>query len=620
MIRLFIRALVLPVLLLAAPSTGATTPSSAPEAAYRFLTSDRRAGGILYTATAGVLNGLHLPLSYHDSAAYWAEHVCAGIDCTVEDVYNPHDHTLTPRPSPAGDLQTERVNTHNGANIYDAATWQIAVMLGQVVNGLVPAAGGDAYQLASNQNLLLQAGYNGDSRHRPAGENRALSAGSIFVYNQRVITEPSRAYSFRMLPRTWLATDPFAGTPHGRLISASGLPPTDPAYRTGVISWTDWKPITGENGWAFLIGPLQAARLHYLSGKEDGFVPYRDPAIQNGLAILPTFAAMQAKLGGIYYAPAGTIANQGTEPVDPFFVAVENTLSLYAGLRILSDTLKTTLDLDPALTPDDRQRINAALHLCRTMIHSGVLEDGRSTDGLLAFFRHHAWQGGIFVQGGMADKPGVGRRWQPVLSPKAVDVNTWGIAALGPETIDSWFGFGAAIGAWRQVKRWGGYGQGATLWGVGFSDLDGNGLQNDGATYRQGVLSAEWTGGALVMVRTMLDHYGKVLPSSPHHQTARDIIAELAKDEASMLAAMDRMRLDTYAAAGFPGTPESFNRLFALPTQPYLYASRRYLIPFGWYANPIPSTCATAWMLMVANRFNPFEPVTPNSNRGKQRR
>jgi hypothetical protein len=40
--------------------------------------------------------------------------------------------------------------------------------------------------------------------------------------------------------------------------------------------------------------------------------------------------------------------------------------------------------------------------------------------------------------------------------------------------------------------------------------------------------------------------------------------------------------------------------------EPYLYASRRYHIPFGWVANPLPSTAATAWMIMLANSYDPF--------------
>ena len=39
---------------------------------------------------------------------------------------------------------------------------------------------------------------------------------------------------------------------------------------------------------------------------------------------------------------------------------------------------------------------------------------------------------------------------------------------------------------------------------------------------------------------------------------------------------------------------------------PYLYASKRYFIPFGWNANPLPSTCSTSWVIMLQKHFNPF--------------
>ena len=72
---------------------------------------------------------------------------------------------------------------------------------------------------------------------------------------------------------------------------------------------------------------------------------------------------------------------------------------------------------------------------------------------------------------------------------------------------------------------------------------------------------------------------------------------------------MEKLQLKNYTQTPFPGQPSKFKTLIALPTNPTLYASRRFFIPFGWYANPLPSTCATAWKLMVANRFNPFQPV-----------
>ncbi|MDD2463644.1 MAG: hypothetical protein PHI97_06570 [Desulfobulbus sp.] len=577
------------------------------ESAFRFLVSDRNQGGILYTATAGSLKGKQLPLSFYDTAAYWGEHVCNAADCRVIDEYHPQNFTLIPRDSPAGDLQTERVNTHNGTNIYDAATWQIALMLGQARNRFQLPGKQDAYALSSHQNLLLQQGHFAESPSPAATQTRGVTAGSVFVYNRQQITDPYQAYSFRMLPRQWLAEDPFIGTKYAQYLSGVGLPPLTTEYTLGRISWTDWKPITGENAWAFLIGPLQAAAMHYRIDQADHYVPLQDPGIENALHVLPTFAAMQSSVGGVYYAPAGTVGNQGAVLVDPYFVSVENNISLYAGIRIFNQVLQRTLSRQPDLTPKDRDRIKQALHICEVM-ELGGKNNSISTMGLRSFLRHQAWQKGAFVQGGWADKPGLKQAWKPYFGTKAIDVNTWGVAGIGAATIDSWHGFGAAFSLWQEVKSWGGYGQGTNLWGVGFSDQDGNGIDRDG-NYRGAVLSAEWSFGAITMVRDMLDHYRRCGNGKQAQQQARHHTQILQDDETSMLAAMETLQLTTYANTAFPGQPTKFNELFSLPTNPTLYASRRFLIPFGWYANPLPSTCSTSWKIMVANRFNPFQPI-----------
>ncbi len=578
------------------------------EGAYRFLVHERDQGGILYTATAGKLKGRQLPLSFVDSADYWGLHVCTGTDCAVVDEYDPQAFTLRPRPGLGGDLQTERVNTHNGTNIYDAATWQIALMLGQSRNHLTLPSGQNAYTLVANQNLLLQQGHFGDSPYPTAREIRGLSSGPVFLYNHQAIDDAARAFVFRMLPRRWLAEDPFMGTAYARYLTIKGLPPFTTEYRAGTLSWTDWKPITGENAWAFFIGPVQAATLHYQPDPAHGCIPLHDPALENALRILPTFAQMQSPLGGLFYAPAGTVANQGAELVDPSFISVENNLSVLAGLRLLQQALQTTRDRQPHLNPAEQQRIDQALQLCQTMEKGGTIA-GRRTEGLLAFLRQKAWLEGEFVQGGWADKPGNPIRWQPSLTTKAVDVNTWGIAVLGAETIDQWFGFGAAYALWQRVKGWGGYGEGRTLWGVGFSNLDGNGIDEQG-NYRQGVLSAEWSYGAITAIREMIDHYQQYTGKKAQVKLARQYVEALRGEERSMLGAMERLQLSTYSTntqTPFPGQPPHFAQLLPLATNPSLYASRRHAIPFGWYANPLPSTCATSWRLMVANHFNPFQ-------------
>jgi hypothetical protein len=577
------------------------------ESTYQFLVNDRETrNGVLYTATAGELRGLALPLSFNAKPEYWGEYVCKqrGIACAVTDSYNPTDFTLKPQRGPAGDLQTERVNVHSGTNIYDAATWQIAVVLGQVVNQFGNPRNQDAYALATNQNKLLQAGHSGNALDVRKDANRATTKDGQFLYNQYAINNGKQAYSFRMISRSWLATDPLINTPYARLISVSGLPKDNPDYRAGRITWTDWKPITGENAWAYLLGPLHAAYLHYIVSKRGQYVPFADLSVQNALAVLPTFATMQSLIGAVYHVPSGTLSNQGEQLINPYQVSVENNASLYAGLRILESALRAELVGEKALVEHDKDRIHAALKSINIVIHGGQLEN-RSTAGLLSFFRKQAMRDGEFVQGGLANDPNQSAAWVPTLKPKAVDTNTWGIAALGTKQIDQWFGFGAAYQNWQQVKSWGAYGVHRQLWGVGFSDLDGNGMDSQ-ESYRQGVLSAEWTAGAINMVRNLLAHYESIAASSPHFAKSKLYVQTLKDDEQAMLEAIKTLRADNYDKANFPGQPSNYKSLASLASKPYVYASKRYLIPFGWYANPIPSTCATAWVVMLADRFDPF--------------
>jgi hypothetical protein len=229
----------------------------------------------------------------------------------------------------------------------------------------------------------------------------------------------------------------------------------------------------------------------------------------------------------------------------------------------------------------------------------------QSTAGLLAFFKNAAWRDGEFIQGGLANDPKQADAWTPTLTPRAIDANTWGIAALGPNQIDQWFGFGVSYKTWQQIKSWGAYGVGKKLWGVGYSEQDGNGMNPDGS-YKQGVLSAEWTAGAINMVRSLINHYQHVPADSVNHLNAQRYVKSLLRDESAMIEAIQSLRLDKYLTTQFPGKPRNYGQLITRTSQPYLYASKRYLIPFGWYANPLPSTCSTAWIIMLADHYDPF--------------
>ena len=588
------------LLLLPLVCTG--SPVTDLEASYAFLVSPRDTrGGVLHAAAEGAEKGNTLPLSFVDSEQYWGAYMCTlpNVNCAVTDVYNPADYTLQPVNGVAAGWQTERVDVHNGTNIYDAAVWQIAVVLGSVVNKFTNFVADDAYGLAANLNKQLA----GDGQVAPAtGKHpelawlprRAITRGGLYLYNGHSISEPKKAYAYRMIAPRWLVDDPLMGSRHASLITTQGLPPANREYQSGRVSWSDWKPVTGENAWAFLLGPLHAAYIHYVRGLGRKSVPFREPAVQNALNVLPTFALMQAPSGAVYYSPGNT-----------HVVSVENNFSLYAGLGVLQATLRAELSQDPELTSSDRRTIADALRIIRTMTDGGVLPDRRPTRGLLRFFRELAWHEGEFIQGGFADDPARGREWDPVVEPLAVDCNTWGVAALGPGRVDDWFGFGAAYRVWQNVRSWGAYGVDRALWGVGYSDRDGNGVNPDG-TYRQGIVSAEWTAGAIDMVRALVRHYEAIHRSAGNYSKAQEYVKALREDETAMLEGVQVLRFDRYVSTAFPGKPADYANLVAQSSKPYLYASKRYLIPFGWYANPLPSTASTGWMVMVADHYDPF--------------
>lgn len=558
-------------------------------------------GGALYHPE-GAREGVAFPYSYLDSAAYWGVEVCgaeaqqAAANCGVVDQFDARDSTLRPPSGPgAGDRQYERVNAHHGTNFYDAATWQIAVMLGAVRHGFVPTADSDAYRLATHvTRLLIDRDSLGLSAEATIGQ-RATTRGKLYRYGEEAIRDPQRAFVFRMGAAEWLVSDPLVGSTWGPLIRAQGLPRDNPRYQPGLISWPDWMPVTGENAWAHFLGPLHTAYLHHVEQRGGTHVPASDPAVRHAIAMLPAFAALQLPIGGIRYAPAREQAGEGVDAANPWFVSVENNFSAYAGLEVLRVTLRNALEHDSTLNAKDRAALERALAQLKVMIDGGRFEDGRETAGLLGFFRKHAWHDGEFVQGGLANDPRRAAVWVPVLSPRAVDVTTWGIAALGAERIDDWFGRGAALRSWESLRKWGGYGTGTSLRGVGYSDRDGNGIDERGE-FRQGVLSGEWTAGAILTVREL----------QRHHSGEPAVLEALRADEQGLLAGLLSMRYDQYLLDAFPGKPQRYPELVKPRGKPYLYASRRHFIPFGWYANPLPSTASTSWAIFVEHGYNPF--------------
>ncbi|MCE2983937.1 MAG: hypothetical protein LW832_10290 [Parachlamydia sp.] len=573
----------------------------------RFLTSTGSQSGILYEGSCGGLVGKHLPLSFYSTPAYWSKYVGAlpGNDLKVIDVFAPW--TLTPLNnslrSPGSDLQAERINAWNGANIYDAACWQIALGLH-----------GKAYQdkdlldMAENQTTLLTLGYDGNGDQAQDNANRATTQDNgVFSYHGIALKNPRQAYFFRMVPRSYVSEDPFLHDPDSiHHISIQGALPAPPTpFALGKVTWMDWKPITGENGWAFLIGPLQLERLKMkMEGRS--FVALQAPGLQNAIDVLTAFQYMQSPIGALYYACGGSLGNQGDKPVNPYQVSVENNFSVLAGLKILKQTLLELAQGLPSLDAPSKEKIEATLQMIDVMLNGGKTAHGYETEGLLAFLKKYGFdkEKGVFLQGGLANQPG-SPSWIPETGMHAVDVTTWGGAVTGQSLIDSWFGFGAAFSMWENVKSWGGYyGPDGTLWGVGYSDKDENGIHGD---FKKGINSGEWTAGAINLVRCLISQYEKVSGDQ-----AAVYVRSLKADHASLCKNFITLRSDNYATcpAYEEVRPKNYNALISLPagTHAYLYASKRYMIPFGWFSNPIPSTTSTAWAIMLHYNYNPFHP------------
>ncbi|HEY9659773.1 MAG TPA: hypothetical protein V6C65_15055, partial [Allocoleopsis sp.] len=198
-----------------------------------------------------------------------------------------------------------------------------------------------------------------------------------------------------------------------------------------------------------------------------------------------------------------------------------------------------------------------------------------------------AWNAsaGVFCQGGTYTQ----NTWTPTTDSQAVDVSTWGLTVLGPQNLDQWFGAGTAFNIWQNVKQWGSFSQNGQLWGVGYSSEDNN-----------AIMSAEWTAGAINAVRCLMLQY----------QTDPVKFSSLQADHDAMMNRILNLRSDKYVAASFPGglDKNAFTHVNPPSGQlAFLYASKRYNIPFGWYSNPIPSTTSTSWTIYLHYDYNPFQ-------------
>lgn len=186
----------------------------------------------------------------------------------------------------------------------------------------------------------------------------------------------------------------------------------------------------------------------------------------------------------------------------------------------------------------------------------------------------------------------------------AVDCQTWIMAVLGAQRVDGLAGYpGAAWDIWQRTKDYAGYfhtNSPGVIRGVGFSDV--NNQSND-------VFSAEWTFGAILMCRNLArDYLAAGRPDLARRfeddaETMRSSCEDLLVPVTNIVTETLANGQFTYDLNWWQYTTKITNVTSGVA---YVYANKRYEIPFGWWANRLPSLASTAWSVMDDAWFDPF--------------
>ncbi len=421
----------------------------------------------------------------------------------------------------------ERVIVENGVVIYDGAVGQIALTL---------SGSDEDMRIAQKPLDIYWKGCLGDLQSIRAGY-----PNNNFIYDPKVpeavssdvAAKGTRGFIYRIINANgdYLSVDPLDGKK-----KFDGFP-TWPD-----IHWEDWKPVAGENAWV-VIAAMQIYHKKYFDPQTKMYDQHLESVeLRLSEELARAALLLQAENGGIRMAPRGTFREN--EPVQPSGqgswwynqISTENNLSWYSALRMLY-----------AVTGKEEYLVAMAKM-------EGYFK--QVFNGSEKYF----YQGMSFNNG----------EWHVNGADFAVDVQTWGVLALGVDTIDSWFGDGAAYYAWQKAKE-----ASATR------DASGK-LLGVGYTTETGRVSVEWTAGAIMATRQMARYYDYKHP---------EWTGALKQEALEMRAGMELLRRD------LPGGKSA-----------YAYSSKRGWIPFGWNSHDprVMSLASTGWMLFVDQGYNPF--------------
>jgi hypothetical protein len=505
----------------------------------------------------------------------------------------------------------ERALTHVGLNLYDAGIWSVALSL----------TGFEAVSSVYYRNVMYTSGTganpqigglksirawepNPDPTHPPDPfyygrdklKNTDLTKVQMpnnltYIRNKDGCTCPTSGccpqegdqqipgnYFYRMIGPAYMMYDPLAGQYSYTWRATPAGPDPDPAQYwnlAGVIHWNDWKPITGENVWGAILGPIQQLFIKNCSHIEKFNTLATAPAeVQLAVSILPAAQALQSPLGSMYHCPLGS-KMYPPDPDEGSNISNENNFSAWAAFKALY------FILDYYYTGGDTVLDNA-----KTTVDKLI----KGLDSWFASYLLPAPISGenVVSQGGHVTFDGT---YKPQQGDQAfaVDCQTWGLLVTGQKRFDAAYaGKGiTAYSVWQSAKKLAGYYINGELAGVGYTTAGSNSTRPD-------IWSGEWSWGAVFMCRKVAAEYQAAGRS--------DYAASMLADAASMVKHMQQQVVTCQDDPIWcPGGG------LILPDGSYLYANKRFFIPWGWYANPIGATSSTAWAVCDEFHYNPFQ-------------
>jgi len=292
--------------------------------------------------------------------------------------------------------------------------------------------------------------------------------------------------------------------------------------------------------------------------------------VQLGISIIPALLALQGEPGLLFHCPWGAKIFP-PDPDEGANVSNENNFSGYASIDALWQALT---NYSKGTSDEELQWALTSL----TMLRTG-LQKWFAADTILSVKGQLPNGDQVVPQGGHYNASG----WFPVpidtTGGLAVDCQTWGMTVLGQPMMDGKYGHGFAYGIWQNAKKYAGYYKGETLCGVGYTDLAN---LNGSSIPVNDIWSAEWTFGAINMAQVLSQQYADAGDAT----RAADLLA----DAQSML---NQVTLPWPQGLRFPDGS-------------YVYANKRFFIPWGWFSNPISALCSTGWSVMQDRNFDPF--------------